>query len=1026
LEEADLWAWAHEEDHEDTPPRGADRVTAIIVTHNGAPFIGKAVVELSRSEQRPGHIIVVNTGSKDATHRVLDQALSEELIDQVIAAPSDIGFSAAVNLAIDESEALPPLWYWLLHDDCWPRHDALTELLRAATVPDFATGPAIVLPKLLKPHRGNSPDRVSSVGETIARSGARIASVEPGEIDQRQDEAMPVLGGATAGMLVRADALEELGGLAEGLPYFRTGVELGWRAHRRGLQVETCPDAGVYHEQASWSGRRDSESAFDPEAHDLAAGMRVVQMHSSVPLLTGVRLRLVNRAHYIQAALAKDSDRTRLYSKAARAFSQTRSELPGLLALTAPIKRDSVRVPKGLLPGRFWGLGRFMQWSMGKVESWWRRLMGSTTGIGIDDLTSDETDSYRYQRTNISLVGVAAVLLALCTILAFRTLIGFGYPTSDSLLPPPATLGDAWDNWIKATPGLPGANAPWLGIMALGSTIAAGQPALFVWLLLLSSVLVAFTTAYHFLRRITPSNFALLLAAVWALLLPTSGLLRSGSLSGIVVAIMLPVLAIGLYEWTHVPLSGLAGLQPPGLVAVCGTLFAAVSPSLLLGVVAAGFVVAMFRRDFRGFLVITLMPLLVLGPWWPRVLADPARIFASVDGAANPADKLADVVSLLAARFGNSGPWWLTWGVLAVLAIAFLSAGRAQLASKWRRVLLIAMAASMLVGVALGRYVFYIGSVPVRGFSIPWVFGALLIALTLIALWLKSSNSTPSTKTRASNEIRSACVGLLAAYCALGTVWWVWAGAGEPLQLQTNDGLPGYVNAVEESWRASRTLVVTLDDGVAAVSVKDAKHPVWGSGESEALQPEALQTAYLELAQQIADGVITDRLAERLEQAGIAHVVVTGAPAPVILALQGVPGLTGALEVDGPVQTYVFTVAGTPSRVNIVTAGVQTPLERETVDTGPSYRRLLLLEQADPDWKLTVSGVPLTPVTDDSGLALFDLGAASGEVEWHLEPTWSWVIWELVAVVVLLWLAAPAARRNERSVRDSWKGEDDE
>ncbi|MDR0435746.1 MAG: glycosyltransferase family 2 protein, partial [Propionibacteriaceae bacterium] len=438
-EEVDPWAWAHETEHDDVPPRGADRVTAIIVTHNGAPFIGRAVVELSRLAQRPGHIIAVDTGSTDATHRVLDQALAEGIIDQIIDAPADIGFAAAVNRAVAESTALPPLWYWLLHDDCWPRRDTLTELLRVATEPDFATGPAIVLPKLLRPHQRNHPDQVSSIGETIARSGGRIVSVEPGEIDQRQDESMAVLGGATAGMLVRADSLSELGGLAEGLAYFRTGVELGWRAHRLGMQVETCPDAGMYHEQASWRGRRDSKSALDPEAHDLAAGMRVVQMHSSVPHLTGVRLRIINRAHYIQAALAKDSGRTKLFAQAARAFAETRGDLPGLLELTAPIKRDSVRVPKGLLPGRFWGFGRFIQRGVGLIESWWRRLMGSTAGIGIDDLTSDEADSHFYAKPPLPRVGIVSVLLALCSVLAFRGLIGFGQPVSTSLLPPPET-----------------------------------------------------------------------------------------------------------------------------------------------------------------------------------------------------------------------------------------------------------------------------------------------------------------------------------------------------------------------------------------------------------------------------------------------------------------------------------------------------------------------------------------------------------------------------------------------------------
>jgi hypothetical protein len=777
------------------------------------------------------------------------------------------------------------------------------------------------------------------------------------------------------------------------------------------MRVETCPDAGMYHEQASWNSRRDSESTLNPEAQDLAAGMRVVQMHSSVPTLTGIRLRLINRAHYIQAALAKDTGRTRLYSQAAKAFAATKGNMPALLALTAPIKRNSVHVPKKLLPGRFWGISQFMQWVIGKTEGWWRRLIGSTVGIGIDDLTSDETDNYRYRKAPLPLVGIMSVMLALCTVIACRGLIGMGQPVSAALLPAPDSLSAAWNNWIVATPGLSGANAPWLAVMAVGSTLAAGQPALFVWLVLFSAVAGAFATCYHLMRRIVNTGFALLLATVWAMLLPTSGLLRSGSLSGITVMIVLPVLAIGLYSWARGSLVGLAGLQPPGQVAVCGTVLGAVSPAVLLGVMGAAVVVATFRRDLRGALVVVSAPTVVLAPWIPRLLADPARIFTGVDGAAMSADSLPGVLSLLAARFVNAAPWWVTFGAILVLLIGFLAAGRAELPAKWRRVLLVGMVLTMLLGVALSRSVFYIGAVPVRGFGVFWILSSLLIALALIAGWLRSA----SNNLRVNYELRSAGVGILLIYSAISTIWWIGAGAGEPLQLRTTDALPGYITAVEHSPRATRTLSIVTTDAVASVSIKDAEHPIWGDGESDALRPEALRDTYLELAQQLADGIVTDRLVERLENAGIGHIVMIGAPTPVILSLQGVPGLVGVLEVDDNVDTYVFTIAGVSSRMNTVTAGVQTPLERAEVSVDSGFEQLLLLEQADSDWEVTVGGVALPAVTSDTGLALFELGTATGVVEWRLKPTWSWVIWELVAVVVLFWLAAPASVQMSRT-----------
>lgn len=94
-----------------------------------------------------------------------------------------------------------------------PEPDALAELLRVVDVDPQA---AIVGPKL----RGWYDRRqLLEVGVTIANSGRRWTALDRREQDQGQhDQVRSVLSVSSAGMLVRRDVWEELGGFDRRLP----------------------------------------------------------------------------------------------------------------------------------------------------------------------------------------------------------------------------------------------------------------------------------------------------------------------------------------------------------------------------------------------------------------------------------------------------------------------------------------------------------------------------------------------------------------------------------------------------------------------------------------------------------------------------------------------------------------------------------------------------------------------------------------------------------------------------------------
>src|SRR5690349_18525062 len=165
----------------------------------------------------------------------------------------DTGYGAAVASALQRPAARPAggtaggtEWIWLLHDDCEPAPDALEHLLAGA---GRSRSAAVLGPKLK-----DLSDRrvVREAGITADRAGRRLTGVEPGEIDQGQhDGNRAVLAVSSAGMLIRRDVWDQLGGFDPNLPLFRDDIDFCWRAHAAGYEVRVITDAVVYHRELS-------------------------------------------------------------------------------------------------------------------------------------------------------------------------------------------------------------------------------------------------------------------------------------------------------------------------------------------------------------------------------------------------------------------------------------------------------------------------------------------------------------------------------------------------------------------------------------------------------------------------------------------------------------------------------------------------------------------------------------------------------------------------------------------------------
>ena len=145
---------------------------------------------------------VVDVASTDGSADMLRDSFGAERVSH---APSGTGFGDAVRLAL---ESLPRTdWIWLLHDDSSVLPGTLSGLLDTAT---SAADIAVVGPKI---REWPSLRRLLEVGLTITATGSRETGLETGEPDAGQhDRERDVLAVNTAGMLIRRDVWDELGG----------------------------------------------------------------------------------------------------------------------------------------------------------------------------------------------------------------------------------------------------------------------------------------------------------------------------------------------------------------------------------------------------------------------------------------------------------------------------------------------------------------------------------------------------------------------------------------------------------------------------------------------------------------------------------------------------------------------------------------------------------------------------------------------------------------------------------------------
>ncbi|SED13696.1 Glycosyltransferase, GT2 family [Streptomyces sp. 2231.1] len=1037
-------------------------VTAVLVSHDGARWLPDALAGLLGQERPVQYAVAADTGSADDSAPLLTEALGD---GNVLHLARRTGFGQAVEEASrtaplltpdelpylkrpsgwdpvtrswrDDAYDLPELpygepvqWLWLLHDDCAPEPDALAQMLRVVDN-ELELGRddvAVVGPKL----RGWYDRRqLLEVGVSIADSGRRWTGLDRREQDQGQhDHVRTVLSVSTAGMLVRRDVFEQLGGFDRRLPLMRDDVDLCWRAHTAGHRVLVAPDAVVRHAEAASRERRTVDCAgrttASPHKVDKAGAVYTLLANTRTAALPWVLLRLVlgtlvrTVAYLVGKVPGQAVDEIRGLLSALlrpeRIIAARRRRGPSQIDKTElrrlfPPPGATVRATVEQIAGNF-SSGSDTDTSAGRhggaVES----------GPGGDDAEFLEIEQFaRLKRIARKPGPVLFLALLLVSLVACRGLLGGGALAGGALLPAPADAGDLWSRFLDAwhpvgaggTPSAP----PYLAIVASLASLLLGSTGLAVTVLLVGSVPLAGFTAYFVSRPLVTSRLLRAWVAIaYAFLPATTGALAGGRIGTAVLAVLLPLIARA-----GVAASGLASRtgargswRATWAYALLLTIATAFTPIVWPLALVLGLGVLVLRRGdlvAHGlrFLAQLGTPLLVLAPWSLTLL--PTGFFQEAGLEYGPS--AASASDLLGSSPGGPGT------VHGLMLIGIVCAALAALLRSERQRAVRTAWAVALLGLVLA----------VLSNHSTWAGPATLVyGIALLAAAALGADGARARVAEQNFGWRQPVAALIAFASAAGPLLvaagWMIRGADGPLERRDPAQVPAFVAEDSSGGDQARTLVLD-SDSTARVRYTLVRGSGARLGDAE-LAAGGGENARLD---KVVANLVAGSGADQTDELGgfaVRYVLVhKGAPREITRVLDATPGLgrlsqqdgSALWRVDQEVSRATIAPAGGSGKAQPVTAG---PVEiHATIPSGSDGRVLRLADTASDGWTATLDGKPLTRTTVDGWAQGFRLPAAGGRLDVvHDDPVghtaWLWAQGALA--VVLIVLALPGRRRD--------------
>lgn len=868
-------------------------VTVLLVSHDGARWLPAVMDGLEAQTRLPDQLVAVDTGSTDTSVELLRQRLGA---DAVVDAPARSSFGKAVKVGLNHVASTD--WVWLLHDDSAPAPDALESLLAAA---DGNPSVSALGPKL---REWPSLRRLLEIGVTISGTGRRETGLERGEYDQGQhDRTREVLAVNTAGMLVRRDVFEELGGFDDRLPLFGNDIDFGWRAARAGHRTLVVPAAVVFHVEAAHRGvRRTPVTSSNFRRAERRGALYTMLANCSLGALPFqvVRLFLGSLLRVLGLLLVRAPKEA--YDEFA-ALVATYLRPDRVIAGRVRRRKTAVVSSKDIrhLLAPFWVPYRHGLDFVTEIATAVAHQAGDVSARRSGRVEAIETGPVPSEMQNLPadtglmarlLTSPAVAVFAALTVLALvcaRGAVGSGMLSGGALLPAPDSAAGWWDVYFASRhePGV-GSAAPYLLPLAMAATLLFGKAWLLVDLVFLLAVPLAALGAYRFLILVTGARLPALWGAVAYGLLPVlSGAVNQGRLGTVAALLILPWLATSALflgsshaaerRWRAGWRTGLWLALLSAFVPVAWLISLAVALAAVITRVAAKGPVAT---------TVAVVPVLLL-PWSILSFGGSGNATWFFEAGLPASSLLSPLGSwdLLLGRPAEVGsaPGWISGGVvLAAVAALLRRDTRSRVLHAW--VVLVA---------ALGTVALLAGlSQP------PWLgFPLLLAQASAICAVAMAGRQISEQLSGSSFGWRQPVGALVVAVAVLspvtGLLWWATTGILGPLEREAVDAVPTYMTDAAEADPKNGVLIVrgNRDTGLEYVVLRGDGPRI---GDDSVAPSQGSQQPLTDLVGNLATtGQAKD--IESLSKHGVEFIYAPPPADPVLAGnLDGVSGVTAA------------------------------------------------------------------------------------------------------------------------------------
>ena len=1009
-------------------------VTAILVSHDGALWLPEVVASLAKQRREIDQVIAVDTGSQDSSVKLLKSAgITTLVVDR------EVGFGAAVQagLAYNKIKSAPEgatEWIWLIHDDCAPAANALSELLRTI---DERPSVAMAGPKLRGWHDRN---HLLEIGVSIAGNGARWTGLEFREQDQGQhDNVSEVMAVSTAGALIRRDVFEELGGFDPELTLFRDDVDLGWRIHTAGHSVIAVPSAVAFHAEAASNERRQ----IDVSGTFLHRPLLLDRRHAAYVLLANVSWWLLP---FISIQL--------LGASLLRAFGYLLAKLPGYaldevaaVALLILQPQDLIRARRNrrrhrlvssrvisrFVPPRGSQLQLAFERAGGNISRTFKSKVAPRENLSPQVSALDLNDE-ALENADIELVEapspltwfsrrpiLASSLLVIATTLIasrnrFGDIVGGALPTSEaSSLDLLRMYADSWHTVaLGSSANVP----PWVAFLGLTSLITGANAALFVTLLFIAAVPLAMWGAYSLARKFTELHFLALAASLLYAFSPTTlTAINSGRLGTVVLIVIGPWLVRSLFGLEQ--LENL-GWRKTWWLALLLTIVCAFSPLTFMSILLWQFILVIFdvvafnsrsnpmdkeRFDLRNArrVAIIVTPLIVCAPWSLEFILHPSRIL--LDPGINLPG--GNVPSLVLANPGGVGspPLWILTPITLIALIATFVSRTARLGE----------VALFFIG-----YATILGSREVSGHGtfVPdqlWV-GSLMVIPTLVALIaavLMVDHYVPAIS-QAHIDFRHILLGATSAIAVISSVlsigWWVTSANSAPLQKQTQSALPAFLRASAQTEDKFKTLVFRASDN-------KVRYFIAREGDLRIGEPDVITGLTPKVNKAVIDLVSGSGVSSSgvFAEFGIKYLFMARpVNEDLVRTIDGAGGFTRAASTDEGIS---WKVPGALGHISFLSSdGMYSVLPSGNIGaqgTLQSSGTVIVTEKFDQRWKMLLNDTYLEVKETENGVPRFIAPESGDFVIFHdATSRRGWISLQIIAFVSLIVLALPARRRR--------------